>query len=409
MSNHLTGIFLGAGASYEAGMPLVWELTVEIKHWLTPEKLRLLNQGWRSQGGGYSDSVIEDLVTVLLMKNLHYESILGYLETQYRRHHTRQQEYHGLYSWLVELVYRLLYFRQINNNRYFDQILRHYEGIHALAEQNFPLWVFSLNHDLIIEAIAARFSIPLHCGFSANVVTFPRRSTLGKKQGELRAEVLTKQDLENGAMYFPNPGQEGIHLLKIHGALDVFTFNNGEDLLKLVPDEPSPTAIIETLRAANEELLYVLPVAPGGKVHAVNEIVFADEQGEMQFLRRSLLAGAFKFDTKRSQVLPQSLLKHFRTNINFVSTLICIGYGFGDVHINSVLREWLEFSADRHLEIVNPGAKEVPSFLLHVAPQVTIVKNAATDRLDTLAGITRSRRDKLEKCVFSHFRSRGKE
>jgi hypothetical protein len=40
----LTGLFLGAGASYEVAMPLVWELTNEIKAWLTPDKLRALNR-----------------------------------------------------------------------------------------------------------------------------------------------------------------------------------------------------------------------------------------------------------------------------------------------------------------------------------------------------------------------------
>jgi hypothetical protein len=31
----LTGLFLGAGFSYEVGMPLVWELTSELKETLT--------------------------------------------------------------------------------------------------------------------------------------------------------------------------------------------------------------------------------------------------------------------------------------------------------------------------------------------------------------------------------------
>jgi hypothetical protein len=40
-----TGLFLGAGASFEAGMPLVWDLTAQIKAWLTPENSRLLLAG----------------------------------------------------------------------------------------------------------------------------------------------------------------------------------------------------------------------------------------------------------------------------------------------------------------------------------------------------------------------------
>ena len=117
----------------------------------------------------------------------------------------------------------------------------------------------------------------------------------------------------------------------------------------------------------------------------------------MQFLRRSLLAGAFKFDARGSQVFPESMLKHFRENLNFVSTLVCIGYGFGGLHINTVLRQWLEFSADRRIEIVSPIVGEVPSFLLHLSPQLVVTKNTATDYLDSQAGIVRSPREQREK------------
>jgi hypothetical protein len=115
MSTSLTGLFLGAGASYEVRLPLVWELTTELKNWLTPDKLHSLNLWWRAQGRGYPDVVIEDVARTLSIPVLHYESILGYLETQYRRQLRFQQEYHGLYSWLVEMVYHVLYLRHIKN------------------------------------------------------------------------------------------------------------------------------------------------------------------------------------------------------------------------------------------------------------------------------------------------------
>jgi hypothetical protein len=145
MTIPLTGLFLGAGSSYEVGLPLVWELTIELKNWLTPEKLISLNKGWRVQGGGYSNVVIEDVARLLTIPDLHYESILGYLETQYRRVNKFQQEYNGLYSWLVEMVYHILYFRHVENVSYIEQHLRYYEGINNLAMCNKPLWIFSLN------------------------------------------------------------------------------------------------------------------------------------------------------------------------------------------------------------------------------------------------------------------------
>jgi hypothetical protein len=405
----LTGLFLGAGASYEAGMPLVWELTAEIKNWLTAEKIRELNAGWRIQGGGYSDIVVDDLVTILERPTVHYEALLGYMEVQFRRPRALLQEYHGLYSWLVDLVYHLLYYRQVNNCAFLSEHLPHYDGVRALAEANTPLWIFSLNHDVMVEAIAARLLIPLHSGFSASTVNLPRRDAAGRKKGEIRAEVLSNQDLEHGAMYYPNPFEPGIYLLKIHGALDVFTFNDGQDLLKLLPSGPGQVGVIDVLRAANEELFYPLPGALGGRAKTINEISYADDQGVMQFLRRSLLAGAFKFDERGTQVLPRSMLKHFRQNLNFVSTLICIGYSFSDLHINAVLREWLEFGSDRQIEIVDPSAREVPPFLLHLNPQVAVIASSATDYLDGHGGIVRSPSEKLEKRLVSILRSLGKD
>src|SRR5512132_3876429 len=48
----LIGLFLGAGATYELGMPLVWDVTAEMKASLTLANLRQMNARWRAQGGG---------------------------------------------------------------------------------------------------------------------------------------------------------------------------------------------------------------------------------------------------------------------------------------------------------------------------------------------------------------------
>jgi hypothetical protein len=50
----LTGLFLGAGFSYEVGMPLVTELTRDLKETLTPAKVKAFNKSWQEQGTGFS-------------------------------------------------------------------------------------------------------------------------------------------------------------------------------------------------------------------------------------------------------------------------------------------------------------------------------------------------------------------
>jgi hypothetical protein len=91
-------------------------------------------------------------------------------------------------------------------------------------------------------------------------------------------------------------------------------------------------------------------------------------------VRRSLLAGAHKFDPRRQRVLPPDMLKHFKANLNVASELLVIGYSFGDTHINEVLRDWLEFSDERALHIVD-----------------VIERASAKEFLDRRAGIVRAR------------------
>jgi len=143
--------------------------------------------------------------------------------------------------------------------------------------------------------------------------------------------------------------------------------------------------VLRSLQAANENLLYAEPGFPAGKVKATNEISYADEQGDMQFMRRTLLAGAFKFDQRSPQVLPHAFLDQFRANLNRVSRLICVGYGYGDAHINAILRQWLEFGSDRRIEMVAPGTTTCPPFLGHLAGQVTLEDSFATDYLERYA------------------------
>ena len=382
----LTGLFLGAGASYEIGMPLVQGLTKEICNWLTPEKLRSLNLSWRSQGRGYQDRILDDFISVLQRPVQHYESLLGYLEVQFNRSSPDSQEYHALYSWLVDLVYHLLYWRHINNVDFIKRNSAYYDGISSFVDANSPLWIFSLNHDVIIECLCSKHGIPLNAGFTNEIVHLPRKNNQCTIIGKLKAEVLPGQHLESSAMPFFAHGVRGVNLLKIHGGLDIFTFRDGKDLLRLLPVEDDIDGPIEALRSANQELVY----RPDVPIRATNEIAYADGTGELQFLRRSLLAGAFKFNSRRPQVLPTQLLQHFRSYINNVSKLVCVGYAFSDSHINGIMREWLEFDHARRLEIVDPSVSVVPNPFLHIASQVTLQKYTTTDYLDSYAGIVRS-------------------
>lgn len=374
------GLFLGAGASYEWGMPLTWPLTYELLAWLTPEKLRELNELWHAQGGALADEVLEDAMRLLRRTDMHFEALLGYLQTQAWRPQFQKyrRDYHMLYGKLAEIVYLLLYSRY-KSVLFLTRSLRYYEGIAGLAARNTPLWIFSLNYDMLIESVAAHHSIPINCGFTGTT-TLIRRDKFGTQIGELEADIITEEQFQKEGLSYLHPGTSGINLLKIHGSLDMFAMQDKKVFLKLRPLGPGIRGVLESMRAAYEELR---PTDPG-MLHIINEIAYTDEHGVVQFLRRSLIAGAYKYDQRHEQVISESFLNAFKSGINHVRALICIGYGFGDLHINGILRNWLEFEPDRKLVLVSTDPA-IPPSLLHVAPQVKLVKQTATAYLGQYA------------------------
>jgi hypothetical protein len=382
----LTALLLGAGASRELGMPLRADVNTEILAWLSPTSLRKLNATWRSRGFGHPDEIIEDIARTLDPDTFDYEALLGHMEAQYLNDARAgfAQAYHALYAWLAQVVSQLLYRRQVERRDSYREGLQYFEGIARLAQGNRPLWIFSLNHDVLIECIAALFGIEVAAGFSPRTVFLPCRSADGQPVAALAAETLTDAELASGQLPFFKPGWPGINLLKVHGALDIFTHGNGHDLLRLKPEEPTFDAIIDALQMANEGLLdpnLVSSLVPDPLALA-NQIPYIDSDGQPQVLGRTLLASAARLTDPYPPLMQRRLLEYFRASLAQAGRLVAIGYGMGDPDINDILGDWLAASSARQLEIVMPGIAHVPSFLQPLSAQVECIPASATTYLE---------------------------
>lgn len=372
----MKAIFIGAGATYDCGMPLVWELTAEIKRWMTPEKLTTLNENWKARGGGWSNDVLCSLIELLENKNLHYENIIGAIEVECSRERNEsiRQDYHSALKFLLQAVYGLLLERQVRNNNYALSVLEDFNSLNELAKENKPLWIFSLNHDCIIEMLASKTGIPLKSGFNENVSLY---MSGGKGSGyEIEFERLSRESINNNNYDFFKHGEFGINLIKLHGALDIFGHSDNLDYLKVKSIDNNPTSYADQLQLINQ-INQDIAVRDG--IVCTNEIVYEDEEGEINFLRKSLLSGAHKFSKKISQVAPSEFLSLFKSNLNYADELICIGYSFGDKHIDDQIVEWMSFLKSRRLSIVNPGIKYSPDRFKHLAGQVHCFAVGASD------------------------------
>ena len=367
-------------------MPLRADISAEILAWLSPASLRKLNATWRARGFGHPDEVIETIAGMLDKATFDYEALLGYLETQYLEDAREgfAKAYHGLYAWLAQVASLILYRRQVEHRDSYREGLQYFEGLVHLSEANRPLWIFSLNHDVLIECIAALFGIEVNCGFSPRTIALPCRNAEGQPIAALAAETLTDAELASGQLPFFKVGWPGINLLKIHGALDVFTYGDSRDLIKLKPDDQTFDAIIDALQIANEGLLdanLVSSLVPD-PLAVMNKIPFLDGNNQPQVLGRTLLASASRLADPCPQLMQRRLLEYFRANLAQADRLVAIGYSMLDAEVNDILREWLEASDTRRLEIVAPGIAEVPSFLLPLSEQIELTPASATTYLE---------------------------
>jgi len=367
-------------------MPLRADISAEILAWLSPASLRKLNEKWRGRGFGHPDEIIEDIAGRLDPDTFDYEALLRHMEAQYLNDAREgfAQAYHALYAWLAQVVYQVLYRRQVERRDSYREGLQYFEGIARLAQSNRPLWIFSLNHDVLVECIAALFGIEVNAGFSSRSVFLPCRSADGQPVAALAAEILTDADLASGKLSFFKAGWPGINLLKIHGALDVFTGGDGRDLVRLKPAEQTFDAIIDALQIANEGLLdpnLASSLVPDPLALA-NKIPYIDNDGQPQVLGRTLLGSAARLTDPYPPLMQRRLLEYFRANLAQAGRLVAIGYSMGDTDINDILTDWLEASRARQLEIVSPGIAQMPVFLQPFSAQVELSPASATTYLE---------------------------
>ena len=367
-------------------MPLRADLNAEILAWLSPPSLRKLNDTWRTRGFGHPAEVIEDVARFLGEEEFDYEALLAHLEARYLDDARAgfAAAYHALYAWLAQIVYQLLYKRQVERRNSYREGLQYFEGIVPLMRQNRPLWIFSLNHDVLVECIAALFGIEINCGFGQRTVALPCRNASGAIIATLTAEVLTDAEMASGTLPFCKPGWPGINLLKLHGALDTFVLGQSRDLIRLRPDEETFDAIIDALQIANEGLLEATLQARlvPDALAITNQIPYLDANDQPQILGRTLRASAARLTDPFPQLMHRRRLEYFRGSLARVDRLVAIGYSLTDVEINEIVDEWLAAFAHRRLEIVVPGSQQIPAFLQPRAEQVELTPASATTYLE---------------------------
>jgi hypothetical protein len=205
-----TGLLLGAGFSKDFGLPLVTEVTNTLKPLLTPQKYWSFENAARARGNGYSDEIAQEILSILGRDEMHFEAILGYFQVQQIRSNSDRkavQDYASLYSWFARVVSEIIFGDPVAIVRSLRDVSQEYKrGFRSLVEQNRPLWIFSLNYDLVVESLAATLGITLESGLpdKGNLI---RRHSDGREIGNLAIEVISGDQLTKTGLIFSTANQ----------------------------------------------------------------------------------------------------------------------------------------------------------------------------------------------------------
>ncbi|WP_111641773.1 hypothetical protein [Marinimicrobium alkaliphilum] len=389
----MQALLIGAGASYECGLPLAEELGAELRLWLTPERLAAHNEAWAEQGVAWPRPVVALMEAWLADRTQGYEDLLAQLDARADNEAQAEDAWRRSALFVRQVLYGLLLERQIKNSHYARVVLRDFTGIKHLVAENHPLWVFTTNQDCLLELLAAEQFIPLKTGFVDGT-----ELSVGGAAERRTLEFGTWDGAEATADFF-GPGESGINLVKLNGSLDIFAEYSPEmsaRYYKLASNSKTPETFLDGLLHLNT-VTQTLALEQGGVV--ANECLWQDEEGTGHTWRKQFGDGP-DLNPLMAEALTQ------------VRELYAIGYGFGDKALNDQLRGWLEGSAERQLRVINPEVRATPEAFAPVDEQFIPARKKGAGASDFFMSLVRdygSVLQRLQRSMRHKARARLKE
>ncbi|MBB6249158.1 hypothetical protein [Rhodanobacter sp. A1T4] len=361
----MKAVLLGAGASYECGMPLVWEFTNVLRaNVLKRLDSKLFDFRERPEFRVQFESILK-------CSNLHYEQMIGELESIYLARGPNSAVAYNAALQLLDCVQILLFEDELRTAPMLAAAIPDYRGLQNLVARHPGLDIFSLNHDQIIEEVCGHFEVPFRDGFYEGQGSRYEHITNFK--------TLTEDQINHANFNFFGRKDYGVNLIKLHGSLDLFAVEDKRLYLKCAPI--SEEGFGGCLRSLFRVESHSVSVCHELGTRSVRELIVRDRDGEIQFFRRSLLSGAHKFKGHFEQVAPVALFEEFKRRLSGIVDLDVIGYGFGDAHINDVLASWLQRPESR-INIYDPHRDRTPAPLEPWSERVGIFKFGLTGYLE---------------------------
>lgn len=331
-------LLLGAGFSYDFGMPLAAELTDVF--------LRLFNKRSAKKFGDLlskhepfgadrpinKKAIFEGIDLVLYYKAMqggNYEELLANLQNLGNtagKNQSDKDSYHYLFGRFYRIIHSILTQYQFESYQVLYplnfQWFSKFENLLSDGET----WVFTLNHDLYIECLAVDLGLPITYGDDKSI-SFPISNIEMDRGVEFTYSERNRLNV-NYSNYFKK--KKGINVVKLHGGLSEIEYKDGNLLCNQSLIKQNSSEIILDFKKICDMAYY----HQGEKIHGGRDRIITNSDGELDIIRNSMLTGGKKYSNTTNIKKGEEKLKVFDDILQSTDELTIIGYGFGDSHIN---------------------------------------------------------------------------
>jgi hypothetical protein len=361
------GLLLGAGFSYDFGMPLSKELTDVFCDFFSPvDTMKFGTELARQRPYGKehpldSKAIFEGLGMLLKFKSeggINYEELIAALETEADRpgrKHSERRSYLYLVSIFSDLIHRILTKYQLVS---YDLIYhKNYpcfsSFINLLSAEE--TWVFTLNHDIYLECLAIDMGIPITYGDTAELY-FPISNLEMDKQLEFTCSEKSNFRWDSPGFFH---GANGINIVKLHGGLSELEYDDRRIICNPCLGVQSSEELMQGFRNVDQMGYF----NRGSKILSGKDRVITNPKGELDIAEKSMLTGGKKYSPTTNRKSGEEKLLLFEDILDRIDEMTIIGYGYGDKHINYRISNAMVKNSSLVARLINPGGIKTPEFL----------------------------------------------
>jgi hypothetical protein len=361
-------LLLGAGFSFDLGMPLAAELTEVLVEPFNEPSARSLGDALAakdpySTGRPINSKAIHEALDLVQdfkrASGRNYEALLAQIETLGDlpgKTQSDRDSYHYVFGFLYELVYAILHAFQLEAYSAIYGLNRpHFATLRNVLADTTPTWVFSLNHDLFVECLAIDEKIPISYG-ATGAITFPISNR------DLR-DTITFLTSSRDDLSLAGPGWlargSGINCVRLHGGLAELEYRDRTIICNPTLHWASSSELITEFRRIGSMAHF----RGGRRIPSGRDHVVTGPDGTLDIIVRTMLTGGRKYSKTTNPKKGEEKLQLFDDVLLNTDELLVMGYSFGDSHVNNRISNAMVKNPRLRVRSVDPKGGRCPSFL----------------------------------------------